>query len=70
MTARRDEPENELSEATFMCHDKPGVVSGRCEPTTICAGYTLAKYATHDEILKMLGGASVALAEIPEPKDA
>lgn len=50
-----------IDDAVFMCHDKPGVVSGRCQPDRVCAGYTLAQYATRDEMLTMLGAASADL---------
>lgn len=47
--------------ATFMCHDGPGIVSGRCAPTTICAGYALARLATPDELAAMLDAAKASL---------
>lgn len=55
-----------IDDALFMCHDKPGVVSGRVEPTTICAGYTLAQYATRDEMLEMIERATAALDALPD----
>lgn len=59
-----------VDDSVFMCHHAPGVVSGRCQPTTICAGYLLTQQATRDEIVRALEqahGALIDLASEPAP---